>query len=190
MWPEHHDKDVIASNGSSQSYAGSFGPRIDQWGILVSVVCSGARQIKNGPGLGRGRLRFTHAFTKLPGASGVRPADARTTKKSMLASGPVPLEPVENSENLELRGISCFPSHSGHRGVVHRSRSETRRARLTPVVCPRNNTAESALLGPGPRRPGLLFFSRVMAMTVRLTPILAAVAITIGGHWFMARRPA
>jgi hypothetical protein len=90
------------------------------------------------------------------------------------------LEPVENSENSELRGISCFPSHSGHRGVVHRSRSETRRARLTPVVCPLNNTAESALLGPGPRRPGLLFFSRVMAMTARLTPILAAVAITIG----------
>jgi hypothetical protein len=25
MWPEHHDKDVIASNGSSKSYAGSFG---------------------------------------------------------------------------------------------------------------------------------------------------------------------
>lgn len=65
-------------------------------------------------------------------------------------------------------------------GVVHRSRSETCKARLTPVVCPLNNTAENALLGPGPRWPGLLFFSRVMAITLRITPILAAVAITVG----------
>ena len=52
-------------------------------------------------------------------------------KNQCQQSGAVPLEPVENSENSELRRISCFPSHSGHRGVVHRSRSETCRARLT-----------------------------------------------------------
>jgi hypothetical protein len=109
MRPEHHDKDVIASNGSSQSYAGSFGPRVDQWGILVSVVCSVARQIKNGPGLDRGRLRFTRAFAKLPGASGVRPADARTTKKSMLAiGGPFPWSLWKTRKTRNFAGFPAF----------------------------------------------------------------------------------
>jgi hypothetical protein len=74
-----------------------------------------------------------------------------------------------------------LPSHSGHRAVVHRSRSETCRARvrhggrLSP-----NSTAETdVLIGPGRRWPGLLFFGSVMAMTARVIPILA-VAIMIG----------
>jgi hypothetical protein len=50
------------------------------------------------------------------------------------------------------------------------------RASHTPVVCPLNNTAGKGGNWP---RPGLLFFGRVMAMTVRIIPILV-VAIMIG----------
>jgi hypothetical protein len=88
----------------------------------VSVVCSRAQRIRqeNGPGLGQGRLRFTPRLQKLPGAG-------RSFWNSYY---PQPERgPVEGSE---LRRISCFPSHSGHRAVVHRSRSETCRTRLTP----------------------------------------------------------
>ena len=66
--------------------------------VLVPVVCSGARQIKERP-----RSR--------PGP--LSPLACRS------------FGPVENSDNSELRRIFYFPSHSGHRAVVHRSRSET-----------------------------------------------------------------
>ena len=84
---------------------------------------------------------------------------------------------VENLENSELRRIFCLPSHSGHRAVVHRSRSSARLT-LRPFV-PKSTAETGVLIGPGRRWPGLPFFGRVMAMTVRIIPILA-VAITIG----------
>src|SRR5437588_1919040 len=84
---------------------------------------------------------------------------------------------VENLENSELRRIFCLPSHSGHRAVVHRSRSSARLT-LRPFV-PKSTAETGVLIGPGRRWPGLPFFGRVMAMTVRIIPILA-VAIMIG----------
>jgi hypothetical protein len=39
--------------------------------------------MRNENGVGQARLRFTTAFTKLPGAGSERPAGARTTKNSM-----------------------------------------------------------------------------------------------------------
>jgi hypothetical protein len=53
---------------------------------------------------------------------------------------------VENSDNSELRRTSCFPSHSGHRTVVHRARSE---ARLTSGRLSRPKVAGASFLQQG-----------------------------------------
>jgi hypothetical protein len=52
--------------------------------LLVPVVCSGADKTQeNGPGVGRGRLRYTPGLQKLPEAGSERPAGAPTTKYLM-----------------------------------------------------------------------------------------------------------
>jgi hypothetical protein len=56
-------------------------------------------------------------------------------------------------EGSELRRISCFPSHSGHRTVVHRSRFEICRGRLRPrSLAPKQQRPKQARqFGPGQR---------------------------------------
>jgi hypothetical protein len=66
--------------------------------------------------------------------------------------------PVEDSE---LRRISCFPSHSGHRAVVHRSRSETCRARLTPrPFVPKQHGRNRRANWPRPKVAGASFLQQ------------------------------
>ncbi len=93
----------------------------------------------------------------------------------------VPSEPVENSDNSELRSISCFLSHSGHRAVVHRSRSETCRARLKPrsFVPKAKRPKQARYLAPAENGRASFSSCTVMAVTVRIIFILAA-AIAIG----------
>jgi hypothetical protein len=56
----------------------------DKQSLLVSVLGRTADKTReNGPGVGRGRLRFTPRLQKLPGAGSERPADARATKSLM-----------------------------------------------------------------------------------------------------------
>jgi hypothetical protein len=66
--------------------------------------------------------------------------------------------PVEDSE---LRRISCFPSHSGHRAVVHRSRSETCRTRLTPwPFVPKQHGRNRRANWPRPKVAGASFLQQ------------------------------
>jgi hypothetical protein len=69
-------------------------------------------------------------------------------------------------------------SHSGHRAVVHRSRSETCRAPLRPFV-PKQYGRNRRANWPRPKMAGASFLRQGYGMTVRITPILA-VAIMIG----------
>jgi len=83
-------------------------------GSLASV-----RQIRERPRNTPGFAIYA-AFTKTPGGWDHQ-------KFNVTALIPLLREPVENSDNSELRRISCFLSHSGHRAVLHRSCSETLR---------------------------------------------------------------
>jgi hypothetical protein len=55
-------------------------------------------------------------------------------KNQFHCSHAVPSEPVENSDNSEIRRIFCFPSHSGHRGlcIVRVPESASHTGRLSP----------------------------------------------------------
>jgi len=91
-------------------------------GSLASV-----RQIRERPRNTPGFAIYA-AFTKTPGGWQRTPGRrAHHQKFNVTALIPLLREPVENSDNSELRRISCFLSHSGHRAVLHRSCSETLR---------------------------------------------------------------
>ncbi len=88
-----------------------------------TIAAISFRQCRNGCRHGRWGRKSSHGL-----AASVRPVRPAPPKIQCQCSRAVPSEPVENSYNSELRRISCFPSHSGHRAVLHRSRSENLRS--------------------------------------------------------------
>jgi hypothetical protein len=86
------------------------------------------------------------------------PHMARTTKKSMTVIA------GRSSGNLwktrKTRNIAGFPVSRHILGIGWWSRSETCRARLTPVVCPLNNTAEGRATWPRPKVAGASFLQQ------------------------------
>jgi hypothetical protein len=111
--------------------------------------------MRNENGVGQGRLRFTPAFTKAP--RGWQRAPGRCVHHqnfNVSVRGPFLSEKIVLSQELwktrNFAGISCLQSHSGHRAVVHRSRSEICRARLRLSFVPKQHTVETgALMDPG-----------------------------------------